>query len=55
MTSNLKCYILQIIEHTDIGKIRDVKVTGSKTEAEKWNNKKIKTNRYSHGYTEVYV
>jgi len=43
-------YVLQIIEHDEIGTIRDIKITGSLTKAKKWLNKKIKTDRYSHGY-----
>ena len=46
----MKAYILQIIEHDDIGTIRDVKITGSLIKAKKWLNKKLKTTRYSHGY-----
>ena len=50
MNKPINYYVLQIIEHDDIGTIRDVKITGSLTKAEKWFNKKLKTDRYSHGY-----
>lgn len=43
-------YILQIIEHDDIGTIRDVSVTNSHYKAEKWLHKRLKTDRYFHGY-----
>ena len=45
-----KYYILQIIEHDDIGMIRDIDVTKSVTKAKKWFNKQPKTYKYSHGY-----
>lgn len=53
MTESTKCYLLQIINHSDLGEIRTVKVTGSKTKAEKWFKKRLKTDRYSHGYQVV--
>jgi len=48
-------YILQIIEHNEIGTIRDVDVTKSLPKAKKWFNKKLKTDKYSHGYFTVEV